>query len=72
MIDKHIASNIEQHKAYALFKTDLIAAFNLLDHKDLLEKLRIYGFTCETLKLMETFLSNHIYYIVIQGFKSPT
>ncbi len=49
---------------------DLWKAFDILDHKLLLDKLKYYGITGVAHKLMESYLTNRTQYVEIDGTKS--
>ncbi len=49
---------------------DLSKAFDTLDHKMLLEKLKHYGITGVAYKLMESYIINRKQYVEIDGTKS--
>ena len=49
---------------FAIFM-DLSKAFDTIDHKILLEKLKFYGFSPEALKLMKNYLSDRCQYVDI-------
>ena len=55
-----IESNLERNDKLASLFLDLKKAFNLVDHKILLNKLKYYGFRGSTNRLIETYLQDRI------------
>ena len=49
---------------------DLSAAFDVVGHQHLLKKLKIYGFQCSALKLVESYLSDRWVYTEMENRKS--
>ena len=62
----------EKHKTVAIMTTDLSSAFDLVDHKLLVAKLKYYGVENSAADLLSDFLSNRSMFTQIQGFNSKT
>ena len=60
----------EKKNTVAVMTTDLSAAFDLVDHNLLIEKLKFYGLQNEACTLLENFLKDRKVYTQIQGFNS--
>ena len=60
-----------EHKQYTgVCFLDLSAAFDIVDHPLLLEKLKLYGFTDNSLNWMESYLSGRNQTVYIEGTQS--
>ena len=49
---------------------DLSAAFDTLDHEDILNKMKIYGFTEGSVAWYRSYLSNRYQYVMVGGSQS--
>lgn len=58
----------EKERVAGLF-LDLSSAFDLVDHKILIEKLEYYGVRNEVLKLFKSYLSNRLQYVEIRNIE---
>ena len=50
--------SVDNGKAFGAKRTDLLNAFECLDHEFLITKLKAYGFSLPALKLIHDYLSN--------------
>ena len=62
-----IESNIERNKKLALLFLDLKKAFDLVDHKILLNKLKYYSFRGSTTRLIESYLQDRMLSTIIDN-----
>ena len=51
---------------------DLSSAFDLVDHKVLITKLKVYGFDANALKWIESYLKNRKQFVMVAGEMSKT
>ena len=67
-----IVARYEKNQESALLCFDSSAAFDTVTHKILLDKLKLYGATEQTLKWFECYLSDRYSYCEIGGKRSTT
>ena len=61
---------IENKKVSCNLTTDLTAAYDMVDHGILVEKLKYHGISDEAAEVLNSFLKDRKYYVEVQGFKS--
>lgn len=66
-ITDHWLQEIDNKKIVGTIFLDLSAAFDLLDHTILLNKLKCYGFLLPALRWLESYLSNREYKVYFNG-----
>ena len=59
-------------KRTALLILDQSKAYDVIDHKILLSKLQLLGFTNQATRLMSSFLTNQKQFVQVQGNRSDT
>jgi hypothetical protein len=69
LVDKVMFEMDKMNTPISIF-LDLSKAFDTLDHKILIEKLKYYGINGVALKLMESYMSNRKQYVVMDGIES--
>ena len=69
MIDIISEDNIQDNKITAIISTDLSAAYDTINHKILIDKLKFYGFKGKDLALMKSYLNERKQYTEIETFK---
>lgn len=69
MIDKWFSST-DKKRTFVTVLLDFSVAFNILDHRLLLMKLTAYGFSPTTINWMNSYLSNRMQSVVINGILS--
>ena len=69
LIDE-ILKDAEEGKEYAVLMCDLSSAFDTVNHKLLLEKLKLYGFSPAAIKWMEDYLQGRMQFCEVNGKKS--
>ena len=69
LVDK-LMKNLDEGQTPICFFLDLSKAFDTLDHNILLNKLQHYGFRGTELKWFQSYLSNRMQYVDIDGIKS--
>ena len=62
---------VEDGKMVGVMLIDLSAAFDMVDHQILLEKLNLYGLDDQALAWMNSYLSNRTQSVMIDGHLSP-
>ena len=60
----------EMRKEILINLYDLSAAFDTVPHQILIEKLRLYGFSKQAIKWMESYLSNRKQFVEVSGKRS--
>ena len=58
---------MEQNEMSAVMMLDLSAAFDLVNHNLLLEKLKLMGFSNEVIKWFESYLENRSQVVYVDG-----
>ena len=71
-INNSINIHYQNGNLISIIQTDLSAAFDMVDHSILLEKLRHYGIDGNENLLIKSILSNRTQYVEIDGFISDT
>ncbi len=69
LVDKIILNMDKMETPIGIF-LDLSKAFDTLDHEILLYKLKYYGFNCNALNLMKSYLTNHKQFLQIDHTQS--
>ena len=69
-ITDNIARGIDENKVVATISTDLTAAFDCVEHRLLLDKLKFYSIGCDALAWIESYLSLRSSYVAIGSGKS--
>ena len=69
LIDK-IMNQFINHNCYVSVFMDLSKAFDTMNHRILLEKLRYYGFSNFSLDLIDSYLSNRKQFVTFNGVPS--
>ena len=69
-ITDNLLFNVDKDNMSDLVFLDFKQAFDLLNHKILLEKIGLYGGTVETVKWFESYLSDRCQYVKVNGLKS--
>lgn len=62
----------QDKKEILLIMYDLSSAFDLVDHKILIAKLKVYGFDSNALKWVESYLKNRKQFVTVAGKMSKT
>ena len=62
-LNKNIAKCVEESDTTMVLTTDLTAAFDLIDHQILIEKLKYLGFEEDALDLMKSFLKDRNFFV---------
>jgi hypothetical protein len=57
----------EEKELSAALLLDLSAAFDVVDHKILLEKLKLYNFSTKTLQWFQSYLHNRTQYVLVES-----
>ena len=58
MVEKKQQKTLDQGKAYGALLTELSKAFNCFPHDLIVAKLHAYGFSLESLKLLNSYLTD--------------
>ena len=69
-LQDEILRDMERGVDSAVVFCDLSAAFDTLDHEDILGKMKIYGFTEGSVEWYRSYLTNRSQYVVVGGCKS--
>ena len=69
-IQHNLTTNYYANNYTAMIQTDLSAAFDMVDHSILLDKLEFYGVRGKELEIVRSFLSGRKQYISIEGRES--
>ena len=67
----HWLEGMEDGQLVAVMMIDLSAAFDMVDHQLLLQKLRLFGLEEKVIKWMESYLQGRKQSVFIDGFLSP-
>ena len=70
VIDKNAADKVEDHEETVLLTMDLSQAYDLVDHKIMIKKLKFHGVGENSCRLVQSFLADRGYYVEVQGAKS--
>ena len=70
LLDYHSQKAWDKDKLNIILSTDLSSAFDTVDHKILIEKLKYYGFRGPTATLLSSYLSNRTQLVKIDTKKS--
>ena len=70
ILDNVASKGVENKNIVLTVTTDLSAAYDIIDHEILLDKLSNVGFEDNALLLMRSFLDNRKMFVEIQGFES--
>uniref|UniRef100_A0A1B6HJN6 Reverse transcriptase domain-containing protein n=1 Tax=Homalodisca liturata TaxID=320908 RepID=A0A1B6HJN6_9HEMI len=62
----------EQRESVALTLIDLSKAFDCVNHGILLDKLKIYGISENSINILQSYLSNRVQYVSVQAQQSTT
>ena len=70
MYDQWI-EDVENEKMVGVMMVDLSAAFDMVDHSILLEKLQLYGLDNNAVAWMKSYLSGRVQQVMVDGCLSP-
>ena len=69
-ISQYLADSLDRRKQVDAVYTDLTKAFDRLNHKKLILKLRLYGISDSLILWFDSYLSNREMYVCVNNFKS--
>ena len=69
-ICQYISSSLDSGYQVDVIYTDLSKAFDSIDHKKLIHKLRYFGFNPPLCELISSYLDNRSFYVLYNGFNS--
>ena len=70
-LEKTVKQNKGRGETTAILATDLTAAFDIIDHAILLEKMEHMGVCDKEYSIIQSYLENRSYYCEVQGFLGP-
>ena len=65
-----IASHLDSNKLVLIASLELSAAFDIVNTKLLIKRLRIVGLPEDVISLVELWLSDHSYYVTVNSINS--